>query len=144
MTGSIIVLIVSTALFFFYLQATTQKILRRHFERSYFQAIAHAYRLGFPSLLAGGPPPETADPAAILQADSLTLDCLMQDRYSAGERLLWGRFTIVLWTLGIRRRLGFQQQAAVQRLATILQYFANVVGERYALQPALAMSISRS
>jgi len=142
--GSIIVLIVSTALFFFYLQATTQKILRRHFERSYFQAIAHAYRLGFPSWLVGGPAPETADLTAILQADSLTLDWLMQDRYSTGERLLWGRFKIVLWSLGIRERMGFNQQASVTKLATILQYFANVVGERYALQPALAMSTSRS
>jgi len=142
--GSIIVLIVSTALFFFYLQATTQKILRRHFERSYFQAIAHAYRLGFPSLLAGGPAPQPADLAAILQADLLTLDCLMRDRYSMGERLLWGRFKIVLWSLDIRQRIGFQQQAAVTKLATILQYFANVVGERYALQPALAMSTPRS
>jgi hypothetical protein len=144
MVSSIFILIVSTALFFFYVQATTHKVLRRHFERPYFQTVVRAYRLGFPSLLEGGPPPEPASLAALLQADSLTLACLMNHRYSAGERLLWVWFKVVLRSLGIRRRLGFQQQAAVGKLATILQYFANVVGERSELQPAHAMSAVRS
>ncbi|HEV2495051.1 MAG TPA: hypothetical protein VG204_18470 [Terriglobia bacterium] len=144
MVGSIIVLIVSTALFFFYLQATTQKLLKRRFERPYFQIIARAYRLGFSSLLEGGPPPAAASLAAMLQADSLTLACLMNFRYSASERLLWGWFKVILWSLGMRRRLGFQQQAAVAKLATILQYFANVVGERRELQTVHAASSPRS
>ena len=45
-----LVLILSTALFFFYFQVTCQKILRRQFDREYFQSIAIANRLEFPSL----------------------------------------------------------------------------------------------
>ena len=40
----------SLAVVFFYFQATCQRILRRQFEREYFQSIAKVTRLEFPSL----------------------------------------------------------------------------------------------
>jgi hypothetical protein len=42
MVLSALVLILSTAFFFFYLQATCQRILRQQFDREYFLAIANA------------------------------------------------------------------------------------------------------
>ena len=45
-----LILILSTALFFFYFQATCQKILRRQFDAEYFQVIVKANRLEFPSV----------------------------------------------------------------------------------------------
>ena len=45
-----LILILSTALFFFYLQAVCQKILRRKFDQEYFQSIVNANRLEFLSV----------------------------------------------------------------------------------------------
>ena len=45
-----LILIVSTALFLFYFQATCQNILRRQFDQEYFQSIVNANRLEFPSV----------------------------------------------------------------------------------------------
>ena len=42
-----LILILSTAFFFFYLQITCQRILRRQFDREYFLAIVNANRLEF-------------------------------------------------------------------------------------------------
>ena len=44
-----LILILSTAFFFFYLQATCQRILRQQFDREYSLAIVHASRLEFPA-----------------------------------------------------------------------------------------------
>ena len=43
-----LILILSTGLFFFYLQAVCQKILRRQFAQSFWQAIVKRQRLGIP------------------------------------------------------------------------------------------------
>ena len=45
-----LILILSTAFFFFYLQATCQRILRQQFDREYFQAIVNASGLEFPAV----------------------------------------------------------------------------------------------
>ena len=45
-----LILILSTAFFFFYLQITCQRILRRQFDREYFLAIVIANRLEFPAV----------------------------------------------------------------------------------------------
>ena len=50
MVLSALILILSTAFFFVYLQATCQRILRRQFERAYFLAIVNATRLEFPAV----------------------------------------------------------------------------------------------
>jgi len=49
MIVAVLILILSTALFFFYFQVTCRKILCRQFDREYFQSIANANRLEFPS-----------------------------------------------------------------------------------------------
>lgn len=45
-----LILTISLAMVFFYFQATCQKILRRHFERDYFQSIANVIPLEFLSV----------------------------------------------------------------------------------------------
>ena len=45
-----LILILSTAFFFFYMQATCQRILRQQFEREYFLAIVNASGLEFPAV----------------------------------------------------------------------------------------------
>ena len=45
-----LILMVSTGLFFFYIQAVCQKILRRQFSQEFFQSIVNANRLEFPSV----------------------------------------------------------------------------------------------
>ena len=42
------ILLFSVALFFFYLQATCEKVLARQFGQEYFQSIVDANRLEFP------------------------------------------------------------------------------------------------
>jgi hypothetical protein len=142
---SAIILILSTAMFFFYLQAVCQRVLQRQFSRPFFISIVSVYRLEFPGVIegavgsdgrAGGVPVR-----ALLATDYLTLDHLLgqklHHRYSLGERLLSLYFQFSLSTLGLRRRLGFNEKAAAHRLAVILQYFANVAGEQ---MPALTVT----
>ncbi len=45
-----LILTLSLVMVFFYFQATCQKVLRRHFERDYFQSIANVIRLEFLSV----------------------------------------------------------------------------------------------
>jgi len=92
------VLILSAALFFFYIQATCQKILRRQFDREYFQSIVTANRLEFPSLRKSleefGVSADYPRLRMMLKCDFLALTYLLKNsanvnqRYSNEERLL--------------------------------------------------------
>jgi hypothetical protein len=145
MFTSAVILILSTALFFFYLQAICQRVLQRQFSQSYFKAIVSAYRLEFPGVLEGEAAAEVQagrlSARDLLATDYLTLDYLLSNklrhRYSLGERLLSIYFRFSISTLSLRRVLGLSEKASTHRLAVILQYFANVVGEQ---MPALAAS----
>ena len=136
------ILILSTAMSFFYLQATCQRVLQRQFSRPFFKAIVRAYRLEFPTLLEGADSPRDeagrTSVRALLATDYLTLEHLLATRlqhsYSFGERVLSLYFRFSLSTLGLRRKLGFNEKTATHQLAVTLQYFANVVGEQ---MPAL-------
>ena len=93
-----LILILSTAMFFFYFQATCQKILRRQFDREYFLSIVNANRLEFPSLRKSleefGAPVDYPRLRMILKCDFLALAYLLKNaanvnqRYSKEERLL--------------------------------------------------------
>ncbi len=45
------------------------------------------------------------------------------------ERLLRGYFFAVFLVLWIKHRMGLSERAAVLKLTSILEYFANVLGE---------------
>jgi hypothetical protein len=135
-----IILILSTAMFFFYFQVTCQKILRRQFDREYFQSIANANRLEFPSLRKSleefGAPVDYPRLRMMLKCDFLALTYLLKNaanlnqRYSRDERLLILYFRWQFLSLAVRRLLRFGERQAALRLTSILQYFANVVGQR--------------
>lgn len=135
-----LVLIISTALFFFFVQATCQQILRRGFDREYFQPIVNANRLEF---LAVRQSLEDADLAAdyarlrtTLKCDYLALTYLLKNaanvhrRYSRDERWLMVYFRATLISLAVRHALKMGEKSAFLRLTTILEYFANVLGRR--------------
>ena len=135
-----LILILSTALFFFYLQAVCQKILRRQFDQEYFRAIVNANRLEFPSIRKAleefGTPVDYPRLRMMLKCDYLALTYLLKNaanvnqRYSQEERLLMFYFRLVFFFFWTRHWLKLREQPAVLKLTTILEYFANVVGQR--------------
>jgi hypothetical protein len=134
------VLILSAALFFFYIQVTCQRILRRQFDREYFQAVVNANRLEFPSLRKSleefGMPADYPRLRMMLKCDFLALTYLLKNsanvsqRYSNEERLLILYCRCQFLSLAVRRLLNIGEERATLRLTLVLQYFANVVGER--------------
>ena len=134
-----VVLLLSTALFFFYFQVTCQKILRRQFDLEYFRSIANANRLEFPSLrksLECGEPIDYWRLRGMLQCDFLALAYLLKNvqnakrRYANEERLLIFYFRFECLSLAVRRLLKLSDNKAILNLTSVLQYFANVVGQR--------------
>ncbi len=135
-----LILILSTALFFFYFQATCQKILRTQFEREYFQSIVNANRLEFPSVRKSleefGAPVDYQRLRMMLKCDYLALTYLLKNaanvnqQYSHEERLLMVYFRFVFLSLFARHLFRLREQTPVLKLTAVLQYFANVVGQR--------------
>ena len=140
MVLSALVLILSTAFFFFYLQATCQRILRQQFDREYFLAIVNANLLEFPAVRRTlgdfNAPVDYPRLQMILKCDFLALTYLLKNaanvnqRYSLEERLLMFYFRLVFASLITRQWLRVAEKPAILKLTVILQYFANMVGQR--------------
>jgi hypothetical protein len=140
MVLSALILILSTAFFFFYWQTTCQRILRQQFDREYFLAIVNASGLEFPAVRRTlgefNVPVDYPRLRMMLKSDFLALTYLLKNavnvnqRYSREERLLMFYFRLVFASLIIRRWLRVVEKPAILKLTTILQYFANVVGQR--------------
>jgi len=134
------ILILSAAMFFFYFQVTCQKVLRRQFDREYFQFVAAANRLEFldlrKSLQQAGVQMDYARLRKLLECDFLALTYLLKNaanvnqRYSLNERLLMLYFHWERLSLAVRRLLKLGDSRVILTLTSILQYFANVVGQR--------------
>jgi hypothetical protein len=135
-----LILILSTAMFLFYFQATCQTILRRKFDREYFQSIVNANRLEFPSVRKFL---EDSDGALAftgfrqsLECDFLALTYLLKhtagpkQRYPWEVRLLMLYFPLVHFLMVVRHVLRLREERALVDLTSILQYLANVVGQR--------------
>lgn len=135
-----LILILSTGLFFFYFQAVCQKILRRQFSQEFAQSLINANRLEFPSVRKSieelDTPTEYPRLALTLKCDFLALTYLLKNaanvnqRYSYEERLLILYFKFVFVSLVARHWLKLREAPAALKLTSILEYFANVVGER--------------
>jgi hypothetical protein len=144
-----IVLIVSSALFFFYLQSTCERVLRRQFGREYFQSIAQVCRLEFPSLrLAMARRDSPLDYASVcekLRADFVVLSYLrdtalkdtahLDGHPCLGERLLDTYFNGILFALPLLRVAGAGERA-IRKLTAILEYSTNMAGERFCSTPS--------
>jgi len=135
-----LILVVSTGLLFFYLQAVCPKLLRRRFTEEFYQRIVNANRLEFPSVRKAiedfGSPVEYSRLTVTLKCDFLALTYLLKNaanvyqRYSYEERLLILYFKLLYVSLVTRHWLRLRETSAALKLTTILQYFSNVVGER--------------
>lgn len=140
MVFSVLILILSTAFFFFYLQVTCQGILRQQFDREYFLAIVNAIGLEFPvvrrTLEEFNAPVDYPRMGMMLKCDFRALTYLLKNavnvhqRYSGKERLLMFYFRLVFASLIVRQWLRVREEPAILKLTAILQYFANVVGQR--------------
>jgi hypothetical protein len=135
-----LILMISTGLFFFYLQSVCQRILRRQFTQEFFQSIVNANRLEFPSIRKAieefGSPVEYPRLMLTLKCDFLALTYLLKNaanvdqRYTHEERLLILYFRFVIVSLVLRHWLKLRETPPALKLTAILEYFANVVGER--------------
>ncbi|MCL5670994.1 MAG: hypothetical protein M1423_06840 [Acidobacteria bacterium] len=135
----LIILVFSTALFFFYIQAICERALRREFSHPYFQDIINAIQLEFPSLrddLAANVSLDHSEMHLALKCDFITLEYLLKNsdrtrrRFSRHEKVLMLYFRFLLFCLPIRHAFKLRERDAVLHLTTILQYFANLTGER--------------
>jgi hypothetical protein len=135
-----LILALSVAMLFFYFQATCQRILRRQFDQAYFQSIAKVIRLEFPSLRKSlaevGTTVDYSRLSRAVKCDFLALTHLLKNTadlkqcYSREQRLLILYFRIQFLSLAVRRLLGVGERKAALRLTSVLQYFANVIGQR--------------
>jgi hypothetical protein len=135
-----LILIISTGLFFFYLQVACQRILRRKFDHDYFLSIVSANRLEFPTIRTGleefDAPVDYARVRMMLKCDYLALTYLLKNaanlnqRYTRDEYLLIFYFRAVFLSWAARHLLRRREQPAILKLTAILEYFANIVGRR--------------
>ena len=135
-----LILALSMAMAFFYFQVTCHKILCRQFERDYFQSIASVIGLEFPSLRKSleefGAPADYSRLPKMLKSDFLALTYLLKNsadvkpRYSIEERLLNLYFRWQLLSLAVRHLVKVGEKKAILRLTAVLEYFANVIGQR--------------
>jgi hypothetical protein len=135
-----LILIVSSALFLFYVQATCQRILRRQFQQDYFQSIVNANRLEFPSVRKAleeyDGPLDYARFRMTLKCDYLALTYLLRNAANLQQRLTWEEHILMLYFQAIyvilvtRHAVRMKEKNALVNLTAILQYFANVVGQR--------------
>lgn len=144
MVISFLILIFSSALFFFYLQALCERVLRREFGHPYFREIISAIQLEYPRLreaVASNTPLEYSDARLALECDFMTLECLLKNsdrthrHLSSHEKILRLYFRFLLFSLPVRYALNLQKKETVLKMATILQFFANLLGERVTVNP---------
>jgi len=142
MALTIVILIIFTALLMFYVERTCEKILLRQFGHELFLAVVNANRLGFPFLRKAlkefDVPVDYLRVRMQLKCDFIALTYLLQyacnprRRFSYEERLLAMYFRAVFLVLITSHALGLSEKAAALKLASILEYFANVLSERRA------------
>lgn len=137
---SIVILVFAAALFMFYLQVICQKILRRPFEHEFFHSVVNANRLEFPfvrkALEEFDVPVDYPRFRMQLKCDFLALSyllanaCNAKHRFSYEERLLTIYFRAVFIVLVTAHALRLNERAIVLKLTSILEYFANALGQR--------------
>lgn len=136
---SVVVLVMASALFLFYVQAICEKALRREFSQAYFKQIIEAFRLEYPQLrdsVSAESPLNYPQARFALKCDFTTLEYLLKNGdpsrrgLARAEKFLGLYFRLLLFSLTIRHALNLGERKGVLRLASILQYFANSLGER--------------
>lgn len=144
-----LILVFSTALFFFYIQAFCERVLRREFDRAYFRDIINAIQLEFPRLreaLMASAPMDYPQVKVALKCDFATLSYLLKnsDRKRQSlpreDKTLILYFRFLMFCLPFRYAMRLGSREAVIKLTTILQYFANSIGEKVGGPQTLGMA----
>lgn len=148
-TISIFVLVVSLSLLIFWLRAACRSILRQRFERDYFADVAADNQLEFLAIRQALEeyPEEIADyqgVLATLQRDYEALTYLLRNaatvhvgRYSRKERFLIFDFHLLRFWIRLKQLSGWPNwRENLLEMTEILQYFANVMGQRVVTFPA--------
>jgi hypothetical protein len=135
-----LILIFSAALLIFYIQVTCQRILRRKFDQEYAHSIVNANCLEFPAVQKAleefDAPMDYARLRMTLRCDFLALTYLLKNagnlnqHYSREERLLIVYTRALFFSLFVRHYMQMKEKPAVLKLTAVLEYFANVVGQR--------------
>jgi hypothetical protein len=140
---SVLVLVVSCSLFLFYGQAICERVLRREFSHPYFKEVIQAIRLEYPRLqdsFESGTLYNYSDARLALKCDFIALEYLLknggpsQGRLSRAERIMVLYFRFLLFCLPVRHVLKLQERETVLKLTTILQFFANSLGEKLSVR----------
>ncbi len=145
---SIFILVISAALLMFWLRSACQSVLRHRFEQDYSTEVAEANQLEYLAIrrALAEHPEEIADYGgllATLERDYEALTYLLRNaatvhvgRYSRTERLLVLDFQLLRLWVRLKRLVGWPSwRAGLLEMTTILNYFANVVGQRLATFP---------
>lgn len=137
---AVLILMVYTGLLVYYIQAICQRPLRRQFAQKFYQAIVKTNQLGYPSVRSAiedlGSPVEYPQLIVTLKCDFLALTYLLKNTANVHPRYTYEQYLLILYfkllyvSLVTRHWLGLRETPAVLKLTAILQYFANVVGER--------------
>jgi len=140
MVSAALILIGSLALLMFYLQAVCEEILRRRFEDALPGPIVDANRLEFPfirkALEEFDAPVDYARFRVQLKCDYLALIYLLRNaanqrhRLSRHERLLAAYFGTLSGVLTLVHSLHVSEKPILLKMTAVLEYFANVLGER--------------
>ena len=143
-----LILILSTALFFFYLQVVCQRLLRREFVEPFYLRLAQVTGLEFPALREevgkAGCVGDHASVADALRCDFTAVAYLLKKasrtrHLTPGDRLLLLYWRAMFMSLRLRHILRLQETTALLELTAILQYFANVVGARFTPVPPASL-----
>ncbi|HUI41222.1 MAG TPA: hypothetical protein VL523_04560 [Terriglobia bacterium] len=134
------ILVVSAALFLFYLQATCERILQRPFEQALPHPIVHANRLEFlcvrKALEQDDGPVDFSLFRVQLNCDYLALVYLLRNaanerhHLSRNERFLAAYFRALSGLPAMLRYAGIAERTVLLKMTQVLEYFANVLGER--------------
>lgn len=151
MVSAVLILILSAALFLFYLQAICERILRRHFAGQPSHPVVDANRLEFPfvqkALEEFDVPVDYPRFRMQLKCDYLALTYLLKNsanahRLSRHELLLAVYFRSLAVLLAGAHVAGIPEKPVLLKMANVLEYFANVLGERIRRTPSGELSAS--
>jgi len=131
---SVVILVFSVALFLFYLQAACERVLLREFADPLSEPIIEANALTFPSirkvLEESGAPVECSGLRASLKADCTALVYLLRHAANRSGRLSSSERLLTLYFRALSAVANVAQKPALLKMIAVLEYFANVLGER--------------
>ena len=151
---SVFVLVSSGLLLLFWLRSAAQSVLRKRFEQDYSAEVAEANQLEYLAIhkALAEYPEEIADYSgllATLERDYEALTYLLRNaatvhvgRYTRTERLLIMDFQFLRLWVRMKRLMGLPSwRSGLLEMATVLEYFGNVVGHRLVTFPSRASSL---